>query len=108
MNPADSGSAAATIAETLEQHYPGRVLSPKSLAEIPAKDYLVYVLEHNGRAIVVGHGKKNRARVILDSEEAITPSHLKAIFVRLRRRSLNRRGSCVPPVLPDHHHRRGV
>jgi len=83
MNPADSGSAAATIAETLEQHYPGRVLSPKSLAEIPAKDYLVYVLEHNGRAIVVGHGKKNRARVILDSEEAITPSHLKAIFVRL-------------------------
>lgn len=83
MNTADSGPTVATIAEALERHYPGRVLSPQDPADIPTGKFMVYVLECNGRAIVVGHGKKNRARVILDSEAAITPSHLKAIFVRL-------------------------
>ena len=67
----------------LNQHFPGRVIIPQVLANIPAQGYMVYVLSCDDRAIVVGHGKKNRARIILDSATLITLNHVKAIFVRL-------------------------
>jgi hypothetical protein len=47
--------------------------------------YYVYVLTYNDSPIVVGHGKKNRAKVIFDDSDTITQSHLKALLVRLYR-----------------------
>ncbi len=44
---------------------------------------MVYVLVYNGNAIVVGHGRKNRASVILDDASRYTSGHIKALFVRL-------------------------
>jgi hypothetical protein len=44
---------------------------------------MVYILLFNGNPIVLGHGKKNRSKVIFDNEQQITSSHLKAFIVRL-------------------------
>lgn len=46
---------------------------------------MVYILTYNDTPIVVGTGKKNRARVIFDDKNQITSSHIKAIFVRTYR-----------------------
>lgn len=54
-----------------------------SVDEIPKGIYMVYVLMANEEAIIVGHGKYNRARVICDSTNHITNGHIKAIKVRL-------------------------
>lgn len=70
------------ILATLNQHYPGQVIVPQNVAEIPNKEYFVYILALNDAAIVVGHGRKNRARVIFDGLGQTTV-HFKAIFVRL-------------------------
>ena len=45
--------------------------------------YCVYILTIGNNPVVVGHGKKNRARVIFDNRDTITPGHIKAIIVRL-------------------------
>ncbi len=67
----------------LQQLYPNRIISPMNLDEIPNSGYLVYILIYNNKPIVLGHGKKNRAKVILDNVNHITRNHLKALFVRL-------------------------
>jgi hypothetical protein len=69
--------------EKLESLYPNRVINPINLNEIPNNIFLVYILLYNENPIVLGHGKKNRAKVIFDNINQITPSHLKALFVRL-------------------------
>ena len=43
---------------------------------------MVYIFGMNGRAIVVGHGKKNRAKVICDDRDRLTATHIKSLFVR--------------------------
>jgi len=67
----------------LQQLYPNRILKPENLNEIPANTYMVYILTYNNNPIVLGHGMKNRSKVIFDNLNQITSSHLKAIFVRL-------------------------
>lgn len=50
--------------------------------------FMVYILTHNDVAIVVGHGKRNRAIVIFDADEEHknrVTSHYKAGTVRLYR-----------------------
>jgi hypothetical protein len=69
--------------EDLESAFQGRVAQPVNVAGIEPKKFFVYILAINGRAIVVGHGKKNRAEVIFDSAGHITPGHIKALIVRL-------------------------
>jgi hypothetical protein len=69
--------------EKLNQLYPGRIISPIDLNEISKNNYLVYILTYNDIPIVLGHGKRNRAKVIFDNREQITTSHIKALFVRL-------------------------
>ena len=59
-----------------------RLVYPKSAGELPANSYLVYILLFNKKPIVVGHGKKNRAKVIFDSKEKTT-GHIKALHIRL-------------------------
>ena len=54
-----------------------------SAEEIPRDQYVVYLLFYDEEPIVVGHGKYSRARVIFDDRETITPSHIKALFVRI-------------------------
>lgn len=43
----------------------------------------MYILFAGEQSIVLGHGKKNRAKIVLDTHDRITSSHLKALFVRL-------------------------
>ena len=73
MNPRD----------LIESAYPGRICELISIHDIPKDGYLVYILIRNEQAVVVGHGRYNRARVIFDDINTITPSHIKAIFVRI-------------------------
>ena len=51
--------------------------------DIPKETYMVYILIANGEAIVVGHGRRNRAKVICDNIDVITNGHIKALKVRL-------------------------
>jgi hypothetical protein len=69
--------------ELLQQLYPNQTISPVSINEIPKTGYMVYILSFKGKPIVLGHGKRNRSKVIFDSEQQITTGHIKAIFVRL-------------------------
>jgi len=69
--------------ERLQQLYPNRIISPVTINDIPNNGYMVYILIFNNNPIVLGHGKRNRAKVIFDNENQITTSHLKALFVRL-------------------------
>jgi hypothetical protein len=69
----------------LEALYPGRIARPAAVEEMPRGVYLVYVLAYDDTPIVVGHGKHNRARIIFDEKDRVTPAHIKAIFVRAYR-----------------------
>lgn len=71
------------IREKLEKLFPGKVRIPESTSDIPASGYMVYVLTYKGKPIVTGHGRKNRAVVILDNTEHYSNGHIKALFVRL-------------------------
>lgn len=63
--------------------YPGRVQDVRSVADIPKqKQYSVYILTFNDKAVVLGHGQYHRAKVILDGENSTT-GHIKALYVRL-------------------------
>ena len=68
----------------LNSLYPNRVVRPNSQSDLmPPGCYGVYILALNERPIVLGHGRRNRARVIFDDIDSITPNHIKAICVRL-------------------------
>ena len=69
--------------ERLEELTLKQVETVSSVDDIPKSTYMVYVLMANEEAIIVGHGKFNRARVICDSKNSITNGHIKAIKVRL-------------------------
>ena len=60
-----------------------RIVKPRNITDIFAEGYMVYILFHNLIPIVLGHGRRNRAKVIFDDETRITRNHIKAIFVRL-------------------------
>lgn len=72
-----------SIKSTISTFYSGRWQEPANIDDLNSKDYMVYILERNGEAIVVGHGRKNRAKVIFDDLQKTTNGHIKAIFVRL-------------------------
>lgn len=67
----------------LNQLYPNRLFAPQNINEIPQNGYMVYIMIYNGNPILVGHGKKNRSKIMFDNINDITSSHLKAFFVRL-------------------------
>lgn len=69
--------------EILQNLYPNRIISPININDIPKNGYMVYILVFNNNPIVLGHGQRNRAKIIFDNENQITSSHIKAIFVRL-------------------------
>ena len=50
--------------------------------QIPVNQYMVYIFAMNGTAVVVGHGQKNRAKVILDNQDHLTANHIKSLHVR--------------------------
>ena len=72
-----------TNIEKLKNAYPDKLITVKSLSDIPKGTRLVYILFYGDLALVVGEGEENRARVITDDINSITPSHKKAIKVRL-------------------------
>ena len=75
------------IKELLQKKYPHQVLIPGARKDIPKnKIYMVYVLVRNDKAVVVGHGKFDRAQVIFDDTTKATNSHIKAVYVRLYHR----------------------
>lgn len=71
------------ILNFINNQYPNRIIIPNSLNEIPQNGYMVYILTYNEKPIVLGHGRKNRARVIFDNVDQITTSHFKTLLVRL-------------------------
>lgn len=71
--------------EQLNHLYPNRIIIPETKEDLPNDKYMVYILTYNDTAIVVGKGKKNRARVIFDDIDNITRDHVKAMLVRLYR-----------------------
>jgi hypothetical protein len=71
--------------ETLNKLYTNIVNNPQNVNDLVNNIYYVYVLTYNNSPIVVGHGKKNRAKVIFDDSGIVTQSHLKALLVRLYR-----------------------
>ncbi|MGD9631551.1 MAG: hypothetical protein AB7V18_20115 [Pyrinomonadaceae bacterium] len=71
-----------TLYDKLNGLYPDRISVPEDVRSIPRNVYMVYVLGHKNNAIVVGHGKKNRASIIFDNLNRKTPSHIKALLVR--------------------------
>ena len=64
------------------KNYSEKLIQVSNLDEIPVNTYMVYIFGMNGSAVVVGHGQKNRAKVICDDQELITPNHIKSLFVR--------------------------
>lgn len=66
----------------LNENYTGRFDILESVKDIPLNKQMVYILLFNEKAIIVGRGKKNRAKVIFDSLDKFT-DHYKATMVRL-------------------------
>lgn len=62
-----------------------RLTKPSSVGDIAGDGgYFVYILTVDQSAVVVGHGKQNRARVIFDAHGGQqTSGHIKAMLVRL-------------------------
>lgn len=72
------------MTSVIPNDYLGRMISPASVESIPMEGYMVYILICGDNPIVIGHGKRNRARVIFDTKTSKpTTGHIKAIFVRL-------------------------
>jgi len=70
--------------DELRNRFPNRqVRELARVDDIPPEAYCVYILTIDEQAVVVGHGRKNRARVIFDDRDTITPNHIKAMIVRL-------------------------
>jgi hypothetical protein len=70
-----------TMLEILN-NYQEQLIQVAKSDEIPANQYMVYIFGMNGTAVVVGHGQKNRAKVILDNQDHLTPNHIKSLHVR--------------------------
>lgn len=61
---------------------------PANVKAIPKQSYMVYILStctggEDEKAIVAGHGQKNRAKVIFDGINNKTTGHYKALLIRL-------------------------
>lgn len=71
--------------EKLKEFLPDhKVKQPSNVSDIEEGKEYVYILTVNQKAIVVGHGKKNRAKVIFDTPQTLpTQTHIKSILVRL-------------------------
>ena len=75
-------SVKMSIIRVLSENFPGDVILPQNMEAIPKDVYTVYILALNGNAIVVGHGRRDRARVIFDGLGQTTV-HFKALLVRI-------------------------
>jgi hypothetical protein len=69
--------------ETLCKYYPDRIIKVDNNKDISNTVYVVYILIFNGTTIVLGRGKKNRAKVILDSSSIVTKNHIKSMLIRI-------------------------
>lgn len=69
--------------DQLHKKYPDRIENPAQRADILPRIFYVYILTVGDQPVVVGHGRKNRAKVIFDSVEYTTFGHIKAFTVRL-------------------------
>ena len=55
----------------------------KNISDIPKNKYLIYALSIDGKYIVLGRGKYNRAKVIFDNIDQISYNHIKSLKIRL-------------------------
>jgi hypothetical protein len=63
-------------------NYADQLMQVETPDQIPVNQYMIYIFAMNGTAVVVGHGQKNRAKVILDNQDRLTPNHIKSLHVR--------------------------
>jgi hypothetical protein len=66
----------------LLNNYAEQLIEITNPNQIPVNQYMVYIFGMNDVAVVVGHGKKNRAKVICDDRDHLTPNHIKSLYVR--------------------------
>ena len=79
-----------TLNDTLNNEFPNQFRSPKTLAEIPKDVYMVYILAFDDKPIVLGKGKKYRAKIILvyiSGISSITISHCCPQLPKLQNRN---------------------
>ena len=68
--------------DILSNLYGERIIEIQTHLQIPGDEYMVYIFGMNDSAVVVGHGKKIRSKVISDDLNQITKNHIKAFYVR--------------------------
>ena len=68
--------------DILSNLYGERIIEIQTHLQIPGDEYMVYIFGMNDSAVVVGHGKKIRSKVICDDLNQITKNHIKAFYVR--------------------------
>lgn len=73
--------------ETIYDNYQ-HVYQPATRSDIPRNCYMVYVLGFNDVAIVTGHGRQQRAKVIFDDLAHITSEHFKTLLTNFNYRIL--------------------
>lgn len=66
----------------LLNNYAEQLIEITNPDQIPVNQYMVYIFGMNDVAVVVGHGKKDRAKVICDDQDHLTPNHIKSLYVR--------------------------
>ena len=69
--------------QRLAKQYPDRLTQTHSASDILPNTYYDYILTVDEQPVIVGHGKKNRAKVIFDSLSSTTRNHIKALILRL-------------------------
>ena len=73
-----------------EGNFDNEIIIPQIKEDIPgyakskySKDgYMVYILAFKNKAIVTGHGKKDRSKIICDNINTSTHNHYKSLMVR--------------------------
>lgn len=63
-------------------NYADQLIQVATPDQIPSHRYMVYIFGMRDMAIVVGHGKKDRAKVICDDQTHLTAYHIKSVYVR--------------------------
>ncbi len=69
------------IPRLLRARFGARLFSPQAVDDIPQQGYLVYILLWKNQPVILGHGRRNRARVLFDGPDRRTV-HIKSIVAR--------------------------
>lgn len=80
-----AGGVKMTLKEKIEIALENKyvLIEPENMGAMPIDKNMVYILSYDEEAIVVGSGKKKRAKIIFDNISITTTGHIKSILVRV-------------------------